>query len=98
MTNLFHFLTDLATDVKAQETFGKNSQAVMEAARLSEADKTALKSGDQATIAVVFNNELLQLAAILGDPGPDHFPDPDPPSPPPDSDSPEEETKVILQH
>jgi hypothetical protein len=88
MSNLFRFLTDLATDPKRQQMFAHNPGAVMEIAGLSEVEQTWLKSGDKAKVAANFANECQQLAVIVGDPGPDPLPDPDPPTPEPPSEEP----------
>jgi len=85
MNNLFHFLTDMATNPEKQMMFESNPKAMMEANALSEEHQIALNSGDRAkVIAAIFDeletNELVavQGAAIWGDPGPDPIPDPDP--------------------
>ncbi len=80
MSNLFHFLTELATSPKGQELFLKDPEAMMATTQLSEADKTLLKSRDQTKVAALFAQEYPQLAKIGTDPGPDPLPDPDPPS------------------
>lgn len=101
MSNLFEFLTNLATDPKKQETFAQNPQAMMEAARLSEADKVVVTDGDTAKIAAVFANGISQLAVIVTEPGPDPLPDPDPPSPdsPPDENPLKEAARALVhQH
>lgn len=53
---------------------------------LSETEQTAMMSGENAKIAVLFAEERVPLAITIVDPGPDPLPDPDPfpPSPPPD--------------
>ncbi len=81
MSNLLHFLTDLATDPKKQRAFVKVPAALMDAAGLSEADKAAIESGDKAKIAAPFVAEFPEIACAAFDPAPDPLPDPDP-SPP----------------
>ncbi len=88
MSKLLDFLTDLAIDPQKQQAFARFSEAFMDAAGLSEADKTALKSGDKAKVAAPFAEEFPDLACGAFDPVPDPLPDPDPlppPPPPPDS-------------
>lgn len=92
MSNLLDLLTDLALDTKKQSAFMDNPSSLMDEIGLSEAEKTAMMSGESAKIAALFAEERIPLAITMGDPGPDPLPDPDPfpPSPPeepePDSD------------
>lgn len=88
MSNLLHFLTDLAVDPTKQNQFERDPYAMMEAAGLSEIDKIRLSSRERAKITVALANELQtdELIAVMGccaslDPGPDPLPDPDPPDP-----------------
>lgn len=89
MSNLFHFLTDLATNPQQQEAFAKKPDAVMAAVGLSQSDQAMLKSGKNAQIAVNLADELFPSAFCLVDPSPDPSPDPDPL---PDSDTPDSDT------
>ena len=82
MSNVLNFLTDLAVNPTNQEAFTQAPTAVMEAAGLSQADQAVLKSGNNATVAAAFADELSEPGFIYGDPGPDPRPDPDPPQPP----------------
>ena len=98
MSNLLHFLTNLAINPREQEAFAKYPDAVMDKAGLSKSDRAMLKSGDGAQIAVTFADKLFQYAFFITDPNPDPFPDPDPPdSDPPDSDFPEEATRALSE-
>lgn len=84
MNNLLHFLTDLAINPQKQEAFIKAPNVVMDAARLSASDKTALKSRDKTRIAAPFADEFPQISYAVTEPNPDPLPDPDPfPDPPP---------------
>ncbi len=85
MSNLMHFLTDLALNPVKQQAFMANPEAVMNAAGLSEADQLVIESRDKQEITHTFANKRIQLASTFGDPGPDPTPDPDPaPDPPPE--------------
>ncbi|MEG4203443.1 hypothetical protein QUA20_05885 [Microcoleus sp. Pol7_A1] len=92
MNNLLDLLTDLALDTKKQSAFLNNPSPLMDEVGLSEAEQTAMMSGENAKIAALFAEERVRFAITLIDPGPDPLPDPDPfpPSPPsepePDSD------------
>ncbi|HEY9834741.1 MAG TPA: hypothetical protein V6D26_29585 [Stenomitos sp.] len=95
MSNLLHFLTELAINPQKQEAFIKAPDLVMDAVRLSEADKTALKSRDRTRIAAPFADEFPEMSYAVTEPNPDPLPDPDPfpdPPPPPDSEPPGELT------
>ncbi len=82
MSQLLHFLTDLASDPQKQLAYEKSPEAFINAARLSEAEQIFLKSEDKAQVVASFNGDILQIVCM--EPMPDPFPDPDP-SPPPDS-------------
>jgi len=86
MSNLLDLLTDLALDPKKQSAFINNPSSFMDGVGLSEAEQTAMMSGENAKITALFAEERVSLAYTLGDPGPDPLPDPDPfpPSPPSD--------------
>ena len=86
MSNLLDLLTDLALDTKKQSAFLNNPSSLMDEVGLTEAEKTAIMSGENAKIAALFADERVPLAITAVDPGPDPLPDPDPfpPSPPPD--------------
>ena len=86
MSNLLDLLTDLALDTKKQSAFLNNPSSLMDEVGLTEAEKTAMMSGENAKIAALFAEELVPFAITFVDPGPDPLPDPDPfpPSPPPD--------------
>ena len=86
MSQLFHLLTDLALDTKKQSAFLNNPSSLMDEVGLTEAEKTAIMSGENAKIAALFADERVPLAITAVDPGPDPLPDPDPfpPSSPPD--------------
>ncbi|MEP6486360.1 hypothetical protein NDI43_16015 [Microcoleus vaginatus GB2-A3] len=86
MSNLLDLLTDLALDTKKQSAFLNNPSSLMEEMGLTEAEQTAMMSGENAKIAELFADERMSLAITVADPGPDPLPDPDPfpPSPPPD--------------
>lgn len=92
MSNLLDLLTDLALDTQKQSAFINNPCSLMDGVGLSEAEKTAMMSGESAKIAALFAGKGVPLAITFVDPGPDPLPDPDPfpPSPPeepePDSD------------
>ena len=86
MSDLFDFLTNLATNPRGQEAFTRDPQAVMEAAGLAETDQAVLKSGDRATVAEFFADEDFEPSFIAREPNPDPSPDPDA-----DSDSSEED-------
>ena len=79
MSNLFHFLTDLATNPRQQAAFARAPEAMMRAAGLAEADRAVLKAGDRVKVAAVYADELPELAFCMVDPNPDPMPDPDPP-------------------
>ena len=81
MSDLTHFLADLAVNPSMQGAFVKTPEALMDAAGLSQTQKTALASRDRATIAALFVDEFSQAGYIFMDPGPDPLPDPDPPRP-----------------
>jgi hypothetical protein len=87
LSQLLDFLTDLTTDIQKQRAFINTPEVVMDAAGLSNADRIALLSGDNAKIAAPFADEILQITCM--EPTPDPMPDPDPapPEPPPDSES-----------
>ena len=97
LSNLLNFLTGLVTDTQKQRAFANDSEAVMDAAGLSEVDKIALKSGDRVQIDSLFTEELPQISCSFFEPNPDPLPDPDPFPfpPPPDSDPPEESMQAI---
>ena len=82
MNNLFHFLTDLATNPHKQLVFSRQPDTLMEIAGLSEVDKVLLKSAQHDKISAVFTNESTVLAIVCGDPSEDPLPDPDPPAEP----------------
>lgn len=84
MSNLFDLLTDLALDTKKQSAFLNNPSSLMDEVGLTEAEQTAMMSGENAKIAALFADERVPLAITIVDPGPDPLPDPDPfpPSPP----------------
>ncbi|MBD1811366.1 hypothetical protein NDA07_03990 [Microcoleus vaginatus DQ-U2] len=86
MSNLLDLLTDLALDTKKQSAFLNNPSSLMDEVGLTEAEKTAMMSGENAKIAAIFAEERVPFAITFVDPGPDPLPDPDPfpPSPPPD--------------
>ena len=86
MSNLLNLLTDLALDTKKQSAFLNNPSSLMDEVGLTEAEQTAMMSGENAKIAALFADERVPLAITAVDPGPDPLPDPDPfpPSPPPD--------------
>ncbi|MEG4022162.1 hypothetical protein [Microcoleus sp. S13C4] len=86
MSNLLDLLTDLALDTKKQSAFLNNPSSLMEEMGLTEAEQTAMMSGENAKIAAIFAEERVSIAYTLADPGPDPLPDPDPfpPSPPSD--------------
>jgi hypothetical protein len=86
MSNLLDLLTDLALDPKKQSAFINNPSSCMDGVGLSEAEKTAIMSGENPKIAALFAGERITLAITFADPGPDPLPDPDPfpPSPPQD--------------
>ena len=86
MSNLLDLLKDLALDPKKQSAFINNPSSLMDGVGLSEAEKTAIMSGENAKIAALFAGERITLAITAADPGPDPLPDPDPfpPSPPSD--------------
>ncbi|MCC3436504.1 MAG: hypothetical protein EAZ39_11270 [Oscillatoriales cyanobacterium] len=86
MSNLLDLLTDLALDPKKQSAFINNPSSLMDEVGLTEAEQTAMMSGENATIAAIFAEERVPFAITLVDPGRDPLPDPDPfpPSPPPD--------------
>jgi hypothetical protein len=81
MSNLFDFLTDLATNPVQQQAFAKEPDTVMAVLGLSRVEQTLLKSGNSTQIAAAFADDIFQAALCIGDPGPDPFPDPDPPEP-----------------
>lgn len=86
MSSLLDLLTDLALDTKKQSAFINNPSSLINEVGLSEAEQTAMMSGENAKIAALFAAERVPLAITIVDPGPDPLPDPDPfpPSPPPD--------------
>jgi hypothetical protein len=86
MSNLLDLLTDLALDTKKQSAFMDNPSSFTDGVGLSEAEKTAIMSGENAKITALFAEERVPFAITFVDPGPDPLPDPDPfpPSPPPD--------------
>ena len=91
MSNLLDLLTDLALDTKKQSAFLNNPSSLMDEVGLTEAEQTAMMSGENAKIAALFADERVPFAitvSIPADPLPN--PDPFPPSPPsdpePDSD------------
>jgi len=86
MSNLLDLLTDLALDTKKQSAFLNNPSSLMDEVGLTEAEQTAMMSGENAKIAALFADERVPLAITAVDPGPDPLPDPDPfpPSSPPD--------------
>jgi len=86
MSNLLDLLTDLGLDPKKQSVFLNNPSSLMDEVGLSEAEQTAMMSGETAKIAALFAEERVPLAITAIDPGPDPLPDPDPfpPSPPSD--------------
>ncbi|MBD1829204.1 hypothetical protein NDI47_06360 [Microcoleus vaginatus GB1-A2] len=86
MSNLLDLLTDLALDTKKQSAFLNNPSSLMEEMGLTEAEQTAMMSGENAKITALFAEERVTFAITVFDPGPDPLPDPDPfpPSPPPD--------------
>jgi len=100
MSNLLDLLTDLALDTKKQSVFLNNPSSLMEEVGLSEAEQTAIMSGETAKIAALFADERVPLAITAVDPGPDPLPDPDPfppslsPSPPP----PQNPTLTMVWH
>jgi hypothetical protein len=79
MSNLFDFLTDLATNPKQQVAFRQTPDAVMEAAGLTETEQTVIKSGDRINVVDVYSDELDSPTFCMVDPNPDPMPDPDPP-------------------
>ncbi|MEH1814230.1 MAG: hypothetical protein V7K26_31660 [Nostoc sp.] len=83
MTQLLDFLTDLAIDPKKQQAFEKEPDALMAAARLSESERSTIKSRNSSQITAIFADEYFQPALTVGEPNPDPLPDPDPPLPPP---------------
>jgi len=86
MSNLLDLLTDLGLDPEKQSVFLNNPSSLMDEVGLSEAEQTAMMSGETAKIAALFAEERVPLAITAIDPGPDPLPDPDPfpPSPPSD--------------
>jgi hypothetical protein len=89
MDNLFRFLIDVAANPKQQLAFANETDAVMVAAKLTKVEQAVVSSKSSSRLAEMFTDELTQLAAICGDPGPDPTPDPDdippddtPPNPP----------------
>jgi hypothetical protein len=79
MSDLFHFMTDLAINPKQQQAFAKSPDAVMNTIELSESARAVLKSRDNAQITATFADEHFQAAVFVADPNPDPLPDPDPP-------------------
>ncbi len=95
MSNLLRFLTDLAVDPHKQRAFLKAPEELMNAAKLSQADRIAIESGDKAQVSAPFADEYPQIACGTLAPVPDPFPDPDPPlPPPPDSKIKEKATEI----
>jgi hypothetical protein len=88
MSNLLDLLTDLAFDLKKQTAFINNPSSLMDEMGLTEAEQTAMMSGENAKIAALFAEERVPLAITAFDPGPDPLPDPDPFPPSPPSDPP----------
>ncbi|MEP6518496.1 hypothetical protein [Microcoleus vaginatus] len=86
MSNLLDLLTDLALDTKKQSAFLNNPSSLMDEVGLTEAEQTAMMSGENAKIAALFAEGRVPFAITFVDPGPDPLPDPDPfpPSPPPE--------------
>ena len=82
MSNLYNFLTDLATNPAQQMAFTQNPQAVMQQAGLTEIDQAILKSNNQAEVTAVYADELDEPSFCMVDPNPDPMPDPDPPATP----------------
>ena len=95
MSQLFHLLTDLAIDPNKQRVFASNPNALMDRVNLSEAERTAMMSGESAKIAALFTKELAQPAISIGDPGPDPLPDPDPVPPTPDEPKPDSDEDEV---
>lgn len=91
MNNLFTFLTDIVINPKKQMAFAKQSDSVINAGGLSEAEKAIIESKISSKIAELFANETPHLAALCIDPSPDDpLPDPDPyPHPPSEPEPPE---------
>ncbi|RKZ78247.1 MAG: hypothetical protein DRR19_26740 [Candidatus Parabeggiatoa sp. nov. 1] len=79
MSDLFHFLTDLATNPRQQVAFANTPEALMEAAGLSKQEQAVVTSGNSDKVAVSFMDERFQPAIAVVDPNPDPLPDPDPP-------------------
>lgn len=87
MSNLLHFLTNLATNPRQQGVFKTNHETVMELSGLSQLERTAIKSNNPALITASFGDKSFQSALTILDPAPDPLPDPDSPQ------SPDEEIK-----
>jgi hypothetical protein len=70
----------------------------MEEVGLTEAEQTAMMSGETAKIAALFAEERVPFAITFVDPGPDPLPDPDPfpPSPPSDP-QPDSEQDAVMK-
>ncbi len=84
MSNLLHFLTNLATNPRQQEVFKADPNTVMELSGLSQAEQTAIKSNNSSLIAASFADKSFQATLSFADPAPDPLPDPDPPQSPPE--------------
>lgn len=88
MSNLYEFLTEIATNPNGQEAFKQNPASVMAAAELSQKDQAILNSKDSSKITEAFADELPEPSFWILEPDPDPLPDPDPP---PDSSPAQEE-------
>jgi hypothetical protein len=84
LSNLLHFLTNLATNPRQQEVFKADPNTVMELIGLSQLERTAIKSNNPSLIAASFVNKSFQASLTVFDPAPDPLPDPDPPQSPPE--------------
>ena len=79
MSDLFHFLTDLAVNPKQQLALATLPATMMDTIDLSESDKILLKNRNSAKIRAAFADSSFQAATAVADPNPDPLPDPDPP-------------------
>ena len=70
MSNLLDLLTDLALDTNKQSAFLNNPSSLMDEVGLTEAEKTAMMSGENVKIAALFAEERVPFAITFVNPDP----------------------------
>lgn len=79
-TNMFDFLTDLATNPKRQQAFLNRPEQLLEQLDLETHDYQLLSTKQASKVIEAYSDELAQPAFMVYDPRPDDpLPNPDPP-------------------